>query len=368
MDLLNCTKEYLAQCLKCDALPPPTKRRRVISSPPASPTFIYSPISLSKYLQSTDRISQPMKPVVVDSIQDNYYYKGFFDFAGLPNEIMEHVLSFLPHAFVRTRARLVCVHWNEISVLPSFWQSFEFPKASCTLGTDTLLKILTLPRFCRLQTLVFGWTHKVDDSTISRLLAANSSLKNSLLSLEIHRCSGVDDRSAKKIAQFRNLRSLKLYNSSNWKGVTDTGMKEISKLSKLQVLQLSFFKRLTNESIKELHKLKRLKELHISGAPLVSDQGITALSLLHFVSLSLSLCGTLTDQTLFVLPNNFPRLQFLSLGYNNPSSFFTDAGLAALKDLRELKELRLERSWGHLSGDAVKILRQALPSILVRNW
>lgn len=382
MDLLHCTREYLARCLKHDghSFPPPMKRRRVITSPPSSPSFIISPLALSKYLQSSEaaalQLHHALEPLVLDpysstssdDIGADEDGASFFDINALPNEILEHIFSFLPPGFVRTRARLVCHHWGNISLLPTFWQTFEFPKASCTLATDCLLRILSLPRFNRLQSLVFGWTHKVDDSILGKLLLANPNLKNSLLSLEIHRCSGVDDRSSKKIAQFKNLRCLKLYNSSNWKGITDTGVKELCTLTNLQVLQLNFFKRLSNKSIKELQTLKNLKELYISGAPLVSDQGITALSLPQFASLSLSLCGTLTDKTLFAIPKNFPSLQFLSLGYNNPSSFFTDAGLAALKDLRELKELRLERSWGHLSGDGVRTLRLALPNLLVRNW
>jgi hypothetical protein len=73
----------------------------------------------------------------------------------------------------------------------------------------------------------------------------------------------VDDRSAKKIAMLSNLRCLKMYNSSNWKGITDVGMKELAKLSKLEVLQLNFFKRITNDGITEINKLNHLQELRI---------------------------------------------------------------------------------------------------------
>ena len=137
----------------------------------------------------------------------------------------------------------------------------------------------------------------------------------------------------------------------------------------------------------------------------MSDAGISAVRLPQFNSLSLSLCGTLTDKSLLTIPANLPRLKFLSLGYNNPNSFFTDAGLypaffeernksreedkqtnknrrragrptetsliwtrTALRELRHLAELRLERSWGHLSGDGVRALRLANPNLLVRNW
>ena len=60
-----------------------------------------------------------------------------------------------------------------------------------------------------------------------------------------------------------NLRCLKMYNSSNWKGITDVGMRELAKLSKLEVLQLNFFKRITNDGITEINHLKSLQELRI---------------------------------------------------------------------------------------------------------
>lgn len=79
----------------------------------------------------------------------------------------------------------------------------------------------------------------------------------------------MDDRSAKKIALFQNLRCLKMYNSSNWKGITDVGMRELARLSKLEVLQLNFFKRITNTGIIEINKLKNLQELRIHAVPSV---------------------------------------------------------------------------------------------------
>lgn len=185
------------------------------------------------------------------------------------------------------------MEWNWVIslILDFFWVSKgikcfgnRFSLTSIVSAKVPILTILfgravTICRFNRLQSLVFSWTHKVDDTTIAKLVLANPNLKNSLQSLEIHRCSGmlstdleiganirvlgVDDRSAKRIAQFKNLRCLKLYNSSNWKGITDAGMKQLCKLSNLQVLQLNFFKRLTNKSMKRLRKLKDLRELCI---------------------------------------------------------------------------------------------------------
>eukprot|EP00026_Physarum_polycephalum_P008036 Phypoly_transcript_08112.p1 GENE.Phypoly_transcript_08112~~Phypoly_transcript_08112.p1 ORF type:complete len:380 (+),score=46.20 Phypoly_transcript_08112:115-1254(+) len=370
---------YLAHCSSknqrgSDVLDPPPKRRRVIS-PPASP-LVFTSISLSKYFtfqldehRKKHNVRTLIRDVdMVEATNHKMNNKIYFDMTALPNEILQHIFSFLPPTQTRTKVRMVCRLWNEVALIPLFWQHFEFPKATCQLDTETLINILSLPRFCTLRTLIFGWTHKVDDNTFTKLLEANPSLKSSLHCLEIHRCSGVDDRSMKKIAMFSNLRCLKMYNSSNWKGITDAGMQELAKLSKLEVLQLNFFKRITNDGITEINKLKNLQELHMSGAPLVSDAGISAIKLPKFNSLSLSLCGTLTDKSLTVIPANLPSLKFLSLGYNNPNSYFTDAGLTALRDLRRLQELRLERSWGHLSGDGVRALREANPNLLVRNW
>jgi len=372
MDVLHSTRAYLVHCSKSDILDPPSKRRKVVS-PPASP-YVFTSISLSKYFTFQLDDHHEKRNISIpdhEMMEASYSFSSkvvHFDMTTLPNEILQHIFSFLPPDLTRTRVRLVCKLWNEVGLIPYFWQYFEFPKSSCSMDTDTLLQILSLPRFSTLRTLVFSWTHKVDDYTFTRLLEANSCLKSSLECLEIHRCSGVDDRSAKKIAMLTNLRCLKMYNSSNWKGITDSGMRELAKLSKLEVLQLNFFKRITNDGMAEINKLTNLQELHISGAPLVSDVGISTISLPQFNSLSLSLCGTLTDKCLVSLPNNLPHLKFLSLGYNNPNSYFTDAGLMALKELKNLQELRLERSWGHLAGGGVRTLRQSIPTLLVRNW
>jgi hypothetical protein len=64
-----------------------------------------------------------------------------------------------------------------------------------------------------------------------------------------------------------NLRTLKMYNSSNWKGITDVGMRELAKLNKLEFLQLNFFKRITNDGITEINQLKNLQELRILFPP-----------------------------------------------------------------------------------------------------
>jgi len=289
-------------------------------------------------------------------------------FNALPDEIMEHVFTFLEPAYVRTSGRLVCQHWNEIAQSPSFWKCFKFTN-SFRWDTEKYIEILSLPRFSKLESLIFGWSHKVDGSTLDKLLYSNPRLRASLTSLEIHRCHGLDDRAMKKIAQFTNMQSLRLYNSSNWKGITDEGLAQVCNLMALRTLHLSYFKRISNEGLANVKNLKNLRELHISGATMVSDTGISTLaSLTNLASLTFSLCGTLTDKTLFTVSKCFPQLRYLSLGYNNPNSVFSDDGLNALLGLKQLRELKLERSWGLLSGDGIKTLKQQLPDLVVRNW
>lgn len=173
----------------------------------------------------------------------------------------------------------------------------------------------------------------------------------------------------KKIAKLSNLQHLRLYNSSNWRGITDKGLEELGKLTSLKTLQLNYFKRITNEGLASLARLSSLRELILIGACQIADSGIKHLSPLgNLSSLAISLCGTLTDSSLYTISISFPVLRTLALGYNNPSSCFTDTGLLHLLSLVKLKELRLERTWGLLQGLGAKQLKEALPELTIRQW
>jgi hypothetical protein len=286
----------------------------------------------------------------------------------LPNEILEMIFRFLDPYTVRTVARLVSRLWNDIALSPIFWEDFQLPR-SLRMETDKYLEVLCLPRFSRLKSIVFGWNTKVDDAVLDRLIESNPRIYSSVESLEIHRCHGLGDQSMKKIAKFSNLRCLRMYNSSNWRGITDSGLAEISKLVHIETLQLNYFKRISNEGLVHISKLYNIRELHISGSSVINDQGIQNLSTLKkLTSLTLSLCGTLTDKSLRFIATTFPQVRYLSLGYNNPQSFFSDEGLNELVKLKELKELRLERSWGLLGGHGVKTLKELIPCLVVRHW
>lgn len=173
-----------------------------------------------------------------------------------------------------------------------------------------------------------------------------------------------------RIAEVRRLEHVRLYNSSNWRGITDAGVAALSGLPALQTLQLNYFKRISNAGLAHLGALRgTLRELILVGSCLVSDQGIVNISALDgLTSLAISLCGTLTNSTLRLIGASFTRLAHLALGYNNPASVFTDEGLAALHALPSLKELRLERTWGLLHGSGARLLKHHNPTLQIKQW
>jgi len=286
----------------------------------------------------------------------------------LPIEIIDHILSFVSLSLARTQCRLVCTAWDNILLSPWYWKDFAPPR-STGIDVDKYVEILSLPRFSQLHTLLFGWDHKVDDEVLRKLFERNPDLVSSLTTFEVQRCHGVSDQSMIKIAQLSNLQHLRLYNSSNWRGITDKGLEELAKLPSLKTLQLNYFKRITNDGLSALARLSTLRELILIGSCQIADSGIKHLSPLNNLSsLSISLCGTLTDTSLHTISTSFPILQTLSLGYNNPNSFFTDVGLLHLVSLVKLKELRLERTWDLLQGAGAKQLKERLTDLQIRQW
>jgi hypothetical protein len=277
-------------------------------------------------------------------------------FAHLPAELVDHIVSF------------VNINTNELILAPWHWSDFSLPRTT-GLDVDKYIDILSLPRFTQLQSIVFHWEHKVDDDTLCRLFDRNPHFNTSVTTLEIQRCHGLSDYSMHRISKLALLQHLRLYNSSNWRGITDKGVEELSKLTTLQTLQLNYFKRITNDGLSKIAKLPALRELLIIGSCQIADQGIKNLSSLHNLShLAISLCGTLTDDALRTISTSFPALRTLALGYNNPYSCFTDAGLLNLLALVKLKELRLERTWGLIQGEGAKLLRENIADLQIKQW
>jgi len=339
---------------------PPTKRRRVVISTdiynyfyetiPASPTF------------------SPYSSPFPDDSSIMVLLNQHTSITHLPTEVLNHIISFLPISVVRTHCRLVCKSWDEIMLSPSYWKDFSLPR---TTGIDVnkYIDILSLPRFSKLHTVVFGWDHKVDDVIICRLFDRNPHFLSSLTTFEVQRCHGVSDLSMKVIARLVHLQHLRLYNSSNWRGITDKGIHELSKLTSLTTLQLNYFKRITNEGLSKFSTLSSLRELLLIGSCQIADHGIKHLAPLHNLSyLAISLCGTLTDNALYTISTSFPSLCTLALGYNNPNSYFTDEGLLNLLSLSKLKELRLDRTWGLLQGVGAKQLKDKITDLQIKQW
>lgn len=342
-----------------DTPPQPAKKRRVMMSPD-----IYN-----YFYESTP--PSPTFPSYSPSFPDDSSLMVMFNqtnISHLPTELLDHIISYVPISLVRTQSRLVCNGWNEIILSPKYWEDFSLPRTT-GIDVDKYIDILSLPRFSKLHTVVFAWDHKVDDDVICRLFDRNPHLLSSLTTLEVQRCYGVSDISMKVFARFKRIQSLRLYNSSNWRGITDKGIEELSKLTSLKILQLNYFKRISNEGLSKLSTLSSLRELLLIGSCQIADHGIRYLAPLRDLShLAISLCGTLTDNTLHTIATSFPSLSTLALGYNNPNSYFTDAGLLNLLSLHKLKELRLDRTWGLLQGAGARQLKDKMADLQIKQW
>lgn len=113
------------------------------------------------------------------------------------------------------------------------------------------------------------------------------------------------DRIIPHLESFPNLRRLFLHSTQ----VTDKTMPHIARLKKLEVFFVWDARGLSDEGIRYLAGLKRLENIHISDSR-IGDESLEVFSRL-------------------------PRVHTLSLQQNR----FTDAGLAHLKDMTQLKSL-----------------------------
>jgi Leucine-rich repeat (LRR) protein len=149
-------------------------------------------------------------------------------------------------------------------------------------------------------------------------------------------------------------------------GVTDAGLKQIGQLPNARWLRIrtgGFW----GPGLAELAKLPRLERLCLVGEVGLSDRHLQYLeSLLHLKSLTLwgGACDRLTDPSLASI-GKLKDLEELNFIMTSPR--FTPAGIAHLKDLKNLKKIDFAQAWSGPEaaryGDDVVRQLAALPGL-----
>ena len=191
--------------------------------------------------------------------------------------------------------------------------------------------------------------------------------------------SGVTDKGMEHLKELRSLRALELSGElfignaglavlkdlpaleylDLDTGATDAGFKDLGQLASLRWLRIRTG-RIWGPGLAELAHLPRLERLCIWGSSEIADQHIRYLEGLTQLQ-SLTLWGTgmdrLTDSSLVSIGKlrNLEELHFL-----RTSPQFTPAGVARLKDLKNLKIVDFAQAWSGLEGmrDGDEVARQ----------
>jgi len=201
-----------------------------------------------------------------------------------------------------------------------------------------------------------------------------------LKELEHLRITGVTDRGTKDIAKLKKLKYLwgggstdaalehisKLqsleYLHTGGSGYTDAGMSHLAKLTNLKDLRLSA-ESITNEGLAKLKTLKSLERLTLTKCEKVTLSGLSGLNALNNLTeldldfgiiqdnsglelsgltgleeLKFKVDASICDNDLACL-KKLKNLRLLWIGAGRESSSFTDAGIAHLKDLPNIREL-----------------------------
>ncbi|MFO0913247.1 MAG: hypothetical protein U0795_09830 [Pirellulales bacterium] len=140
---------------------------------------------------------------------------------------------------------------------------------------------------------------------------------------------GMTDEAMPLIAGLSQLHSLNV--SGSW-GLTDIGMMQLAELSQLTELEIGGPRsQITDSGLTALRQLSRLRKFAACWTPLISDQGVRALSACGELE-EVNLMGTFTGDGLIESLAGKARLHRLSTGRN-----LTDAGIGGLHRLPRLQ-------------------------------
>jgi len=200
--------------------------------------------------------------------------------------------------------------------------------------------------------------------------------------LSLH-SAGITDEGLEHLRSLRSLRGLELWQASISNrglavlkdlpaleyleldtGLTDEGLKQVAQLSNLRWLRI-VCGNMRGPGLAELAKLPRLERLCFCGCP-ISDRHIKYLEgLTQLKGLTLHGVDALTNASLASIAKlkNLEELHFIMA-----SPKFTPAGVAHLKDLKNLKKIAFAQTWvgyaGEYYGDeVVRQLAANLPNL-----
>jgi len=197
-----------------------------------------------------------------------------------------------------------------------------------------------------------------------------------LKELEHLRIPGITDKGMAHIAKLKNLKHLegggstdaalehisKLqsleYLSTGGSGYTDAGMSHLAKLTNLKDLRLSA-ESITNEGLAKLKALKSLERLQLGKCNKVTISGLSALNALNNLTALNLKRGIIQDNSGLDI-SGLTKLEDLRLNVEAP---LCDNDLACLKKLKNLRLLRMGRKGGHSFTDAGIAHLKDLPNI-----
>ena len=164
------------------------------------------------------------------------------------------------------------------------------------------------------------------------------------------------------LANLEGMTQLKYLNLSGCGKITDEGLKSLEKLTKLQTLDLSGCRQITDAGLAHLKEMTELQTLNLKECGGITDHGLKNLAgMTHLRSLNLSECNIkgpglaylawMTElqelnlaECLFLQDAVMPYIKTLSRLRTLDISagvLITDAGLAHLEELPELKSLAM---------------------------
>jgi Leucine-rich repeat (LRR) protein len=197
-----------------------------------------------------------------------------------------------------------------------------------------------------------------------------------LKELEHLRIPGITDKGMAHIAKLKNLKHLegggstdaalehisKLqsleYLSTGSSGYTDAGMSHLAKLTNLKDLRLSA-ESITNEGLAKLKSLKSLERLTLTKCEKVTISGLSGLNALNNLTALNLRRGIIQDDSGLDI-SGLTGLEDLRLNVGAP---LCDNDLACLKKLKNLRLLRIGRKGGHSFTDAGIAHLKDLPNI-----
>ncbi len=145
--------------------------------------------------------------------------------------------------------------------------------------------------------------------------------------------TGFTNAGMSHLAKLTNLKDLRLYAES----ITNEGLAKLKTLKSLERLRLTKCNKVTISGLSGLNALNNLTELNLKSGIIQDNSGLDISGLTHLEDFRLNVDAPICDNDLACL-KKLKNLRLLRIGRREGHSF-TDAGIAHLKDLPNIREL-----------------------------